>query len=134
MNFVSSWSEFVRGEVRDIGNSSVLLRRRQRGFCRSQVLPIFVERHGQLWSVSDGVIWKYREVERQDISRPALERVRQGGHNFASGKIKSIGNLIVFECIGSTHDDYVTHRQIVGRLRHGDGTLLHANLFTVSIH
>src|SRR5882762_2549498 len=134
VNLVRPWSEFVCGQICNVGNSSVPLRLGQRRLGRSEVVPFLVERHRQPGSVLNGVIGVHREVERQNISRPALERVSEGGHDLAARKIEGIQDLIVFQRISSTHHDYVTHRQIVGGFRDRDSALLHTDLLVVSVH
>src|SRR2546421_8936243 len=109
VNLVRPGSEFVCGQICDVGNSSVPLRLGQRRLGRSEILPLLVERHREPGSVLDGVIGIYRKVERQNISRPALERVSEGGHDLAARKIEGIQDLIVFQRISSTHHDHVTH-------------------------
>src|SRR6266704_1427350 len=135
VNFVCAWREFIRRQVRDVRNSSVLLHVRQRRLCRAEVLSFLVEGHGELKSILSGAIWIHSKVERQNISGTALERARKSGHDLATGEIECIQDLIaVFQGVSPTYYDHLTHGQLAGGLWDRDGALDYSDLAAVSVH
>src|SRR5437660_804855 len=104
VDFVCAWREFIRGQVRDVRNSSVLLRVRQRRLCRAEVLSFLVEGHCELKSILSGTIRIHSKVERQNISGTALEGATKSGHDLATREIECNQYLItVFQGVSPTY-------------------------------
>src|SRR6266576_688056 len=104
VDFVCAWREFIRGQVRDVRNSSVLLHVRQRRLCRAEVLSFLVEGHGELKRILSGAIRIHSKVERQNISGTTLERATKSGHDLATREIECIQDLItIFQGVRPTY-------------------------------
>src|SRR5437660_10777428 len=104
VDFVCAWCEFIRRQVRDIRNSSVLLHVRQRRLCRAEVLSFLVAGHGELKSILSGAVRIHGKVERKNISGTTLARATTSGHDLAAWEMEGIRYLItVFGGVSRTY-------------------------------
>src|SRR5690348_5882146 len=71
-NLISARREFIRRQVRDVGDSSVFLRLRQWRLSRTKVLSFSIEGHCELRSILDRPVWIHGKVERQNVTWTAL--------------------------------------------------------------